>query len=467
MGRKWALTIITLVLMSAALACSAGGLLARTGPAPAAPPPAVETSREPTEPPLPTAPPTDTPTSAPSPPTETATATVFPTATGPRPSPSPLHFQVFDEVWGTVNTNYLYRDFNGIDWNAVREQALQRIGAGLTDPEFYAMLAEMIYNLGDEHSAFFSPEQARQLDAEYAGEFEYVGIGVVHTPIEEHGVLSIVLVFPGSPAEQAGLKPHDNILAVDGVPIFDEQGNRRNLLRGPAGTTIVVTVQTPGQEPRQVTIQRAPVVSEMPVPHQVVSTPAGKRIGYIMIPTFNEGSIAEKVAQALQDLAREAPLDGLILDNRINGGGTSEVMLSTLSYFVNGEVGYFVQRNQEETIRVSGVDLSGSQSLPLVVLVGDGTMSFGEVFAGILKDLGRATIIGEQTQGNVELLRVFDFSDGSRAWIATATFRPYNHPDQDWESTGIIPDISAVGSWDEVTFKTDPVIQQALNFFGG
>lgn len=464
--QKTALSV-TLALVVASLACSAGGLLTRTEPAEAPVLPASNTSAPPTEPPAPTAPPTETAAPLLPTPDESPTPTVFPTATGPRPSPAPLHFQVFDEIWGAINANYLYSDFNGTDWNAVRGQALQRIGAGMTDPEFYAMLAEMIFNLGDGHSTFFSPEQARELDLEFAGKYEYVGIGVVHTPIPERGLLTIVLVFPGSPAEQAGLKPHDNILAVDGVPIFDEQGLRRDLLRGPAGTTIVVTVQTPGQDSRQATITRAPVVLEMPAPHQVIFTPSGKRIGYVLIPTFNEASIDEKITQAIQELSRDAPLDGLILDNRHNGGGQSEMMLNTLAKFVNGDVGYFVQHGSEEKIQVQGVDLAGSQSLPLVVLVDDGTVSFGEVFAGILQDLGRATIIGSQTDGNVELMRVFDFSDGSRAWIATAAFRPYLHPDQDWEATGIIPDISAAGNWDETTFDTDPVIQAALKFFGG
>lgn len=459
--------IVVLALILASLACSMGGLLARTEPTTAPALQASDTPPLPTEPPAPTAPPTETATLPPPTPSERPAPTIFPTAAGPRPSPSPLHFQIFDEVWGAVNANYLYPDFNGLDWNAVRAQALQRIEAGMTDPEFYAMLSEVIYSLGDEHSTFFSPEETRQLDAEFAGEYEYVGIGVIHTPIPERGLLSIVIVFPGSPAEQAGLKPHDNILAVDGAPIFDEQGNRRDLLRGPAGTTIVVTVQTPGQDARQVTITRAPVVLEMPVPHQVVLTPAGKRIGYVLIPTFNENSIDKKIAQAIQELSQEAPLDGLILDNRHNGGGQSEIMLNTLANFVNGDVGYFVQHGTEDKIQVQGVDLAGSQSLSLVVLVGDGTVSFGEVFAGILQDLSRATIIGSQTNGNTELMRVFDFSDGSRAWIATAAFRPYLHPDQDWEATGIIPDIPAAGNWDETTFNTDPVIQAALKFFGG
>ncbi|MCZ7551430.1 MAG: S41 family peptidase [Anaerolineales bacterium] len=138
-------------------------------------------------------------------------------------------------------------------------------------------------------------------------------------------------------------------------------------------------------------------------------TPAGKRIGYVLIPTFNENSIDKKIAQAIQELSQEAPLDGLILDNRHNGGGQSEIMLNTLANFVNGDVGYFVQHGTEDKIQVQGVDLAGSQSLSLVVLVGDGTVSFGEVFAGILQDLSRATIIGSQTNGNTELMRVFDF----------------------------------------------------------
>jgi C-terminal peptidase prc len=456
-------------LTAASLACSAGGLLLQAEPTATEALPALlltaETSSPPSELPA-TIPPSESPT-LPPPPTETATPSQVPTATGPRPSPSPLHLQVFEEIWNTINDNYLYRDFNDLDWNAVREETQQRIAAGMTDEEFYGMLYELIRSLGDEHSIFFDPERARQLDAEFAGEFQYVGIGVIHTPIPERGALSIVLVFPGSPAEQAGLQPHDNILAVDGQPVFDEQGNRRNILRGPEGSTITLDVQTPGQEARQVSVTRASVLTEMPVSHQIITTPAGKRIGYMLIPTFNEEQIDERVAQAIQELAQDAPLDGLILDNRHNGGGTSEVMLNTLAYFTNGDVGYFVQRDTQETVRVNGADISGSQSVPLVVLVGDGSASFGEVFAGILKDLGRATIIGQQTDGNVELLQVYDFVDGSRAWIAAATFRPLNNPDQNWEATGIIPDTLVPGRWDEFTFQNDPAIQAALQFLGG
>lgn len=461
---------IVIPLTLAVFACSSVGLLNQAEPTDAQPSqPVAPLPVEPTLAPVlsitPTFVVTETST-PPSLPTITETAFVFSTATGPRPSPSPMHFKIFEEVWGTIDQNYLYQDFNGLDWAALREEYLQRIEAGLSDEEFYQALFEMVYRLGDNHSTFFSPEMARQLDAEYAGEYEYVGIGVIHTPIPERKLLSIVLVFPGSPAEQVGLQPHDSILAVDGVAVFDEQGHRRNILRGLEGTTIKLTVQTPGSSVREVVVTRGQVVGEMPVPHRVVQAAGGKRIGYLLIPTFNEEQIDEKVRQAIQDLAASGPLDGLIVDNRHNGGGTSEVMLNTLAYFTSGQVGYFVQRENQEIIRVTGVNVADSLYLPLAVLVGPGTASFGEVFAGILKDLNRATILGETTNGNVELLRVFDFSDGSRAWIATATFRPINHPEQNWEESGIIPDFEIASRWDEVVFETDPVIQAALGILG-
>lgn len=102
--------------------------------------------------------------------------------------------------------------------------------------------------------------------------------------------------------------------------------------------------------------------------------------------------------------------------------------------------------------------------MPLVVLVGSGTASFGEIFAGILKDVGRAEIIGTTTGGNVEILWGYDFEDGSALWLANETFQPLNHPEQDWEQTGIIPDISIAGEFDEYSMANDPVVLAAIQF---
>ncbi len=408
------------------------------------------------------APATWTPSPSPLPPSPTPTNSPTPT---PTTTPSPWQSRVFEELWQTVRDEYLYPDFNGLDWIEVGQEYRRRVQAGMSDAEFYAAMDEMIHLLGDEHSVFLSPAEVQEEDAEFAGKNDYVGIGVLTNVVEERRRVEVILVFPGSPAAEAGLDSHDSILAVDGTPIVDENGIRSALLRGPEGTSIELTVQTPGEPVRQITVTRRRVSGPMPVPYKLLSTPNGERVGYILLASFADETIDEQVEKALQALSASVSLDGLILDNRQNSGGADVVARGVLSYFTHGVLGYFVNRfHEQRALNVQANDVKGSSRLPLVVLVGPNTASFGEIFAGILGDIGRAYLIGQPTQGNVELLRGYDFEDGSRAWIAYETFRPRLHPEQDWESTGIIPHRIVSSNWDEVTIQTDPVIQAALEY---
>ncbi len=396
------------------------------------------------------------------PPTSTATPTATPTLV---PTPSLVHFNVFQELWQAIYDDYLYPEFNGQDWDTVYDEYHQRIAMGLTDADFYAAMEELVHNLGDQHSVFLSPHRAQEEEEEFKGNNSFVGVGILTTAIPERERIVIILTFPGSPAERAGLLPHDSILAADGIPILDESGLRRDLLIGPSGSDVTLTVQSPGESPRQVVITRGAVTGPMPVPYSRLSTNGGKQIGYILIPTFADDTIDEQVADALQQLSSDSPLDGLILDNRHNSGGADTVARSVLSYFTSGRLGYFIDRNQyRRPLRVRGDRISIPASTPLVVLVGPDTVSFGEIFSGILQDIGRAYLIGEQTDGNIELLWSYDFEDGSRVWLARETFRPINHPEQDWELSGIIPDQILSSNWDEVTTATDPLIQAALDY---
>jgi carboxyl-terminal processing protease len=103
----------------------------------------------------------------------------------------------------------------------------------------------------------------------------------------------------------------------------------------------------------------------------------------------------------------------------------------------------------------------------LVVLIGSGTASFGEIFAGILQDVNRAYLIGTTTQGNVEILWGYDLEDGSQLWLANETFHPLNHPERDWEQSGIIPDLTVQGDFDEFTLETDPPVLAAMEYLSG
>ena len=392
--------------------------------------------------------------------TPESTAEIQPTALSIQ-----LQLDIFESLWTTINDEYLYPDFNGQDWDAVYSEFRQRIEAGLTNQEFYLAMSEMVNRLGDDHSIYKNPEEVATEDAEYAGNVNFVGIGVLISAIPEKGTAGILVVFPGSPAEQAGLQSRDSILTADGEAILDGDGYLRDIVRGPEGSLVTLLVQTPGSEPRELTITRRAISGSIPVPYSVISSPQGLRIGYIFLPSFTDSTIDEQLGDALRDMTSVEPLDGLIIDNRENYGGADTVLRPILSYFTSGVVGNFISRDDQRPLKVELEDINGSKDIPLVVLVGKNTVSYGEVFAGMLKDTGRAYLIGETTDGNVETLWGYDFDDGSRAWIAHDSFRPANHPDEDWEQTGIIPDQFLAANFYDYPLEADPAVLAALEYF--
>jgi carboxyl-terminal processing protease len=339
----------------------------------------------------------------------------------------------------------------------LRYEALIR--TGLDTETFYIQMREMIFELGDEHSFYLSPSEVDATNAELEGNIEFVGVGIYGQTDLVRGRHVIISTYPGSAADNSGIAPHDAILKVDGVPIAENTGYQ---LRGPKCSTVVMTVQSPGEEPRDVMMVRHDIQGGLMVNAQMVSTTDGSRIGYIFIPSFFDETIPEQVDQALEEFG---VLDGLILDVRLNGGGSSAVVDPIFSRFVSGRLGQFVTRNESFSLRIESDPIANSDTVPLVVVVSQDTVSYGEIFAGVLKDQGRATITGETSLGNVEVLYGFPFDDGSEAWIASATFQPENSS-VNWEETGIIPDLPAFAPWDTFTFETDPSIAAALTLLG-
>jgi len=406
---------------------------------------------------------------------------ITPTISLPSPTPSlvavstptPIQFpldtqlNIFENLWNIVNDTYVYPDFNGLDWDAIHLEYRQKINAGLTNTEFYLAMNDLITHLGDEHSQFLNPQEVAEQEAEYQGTNDYVGIGVLVSAIPERQHAVILSVFHDSPAEAAGLQPRDSIISVDGTSILDEDGFLRDIVRGPEGTTINLMVETPGENPREIAVTRHRITGAVPVVYKVITTSEGKRIGYILLVTFDDSTVDDQVAAALHQMIAKAPLDGLILDNRMNEGGSSTVLEPVLGYFVGGNLGYFINRKEERSLQIKLTDIKGSSQVPLVVLIGSGTASFGEIFAGVLHDMERAYLIGKTTDGNVEILWGYELEDGSKIWLANETFRPLNHPDQNWEKTGIIPDSDISGDFDEFSLETDPVVSAAIGYLSG
>ncbi len=373
---------------------------------------------------------------------------------------------MFEQTWKLVHDLYLYPDFNGADWDALHQEYHARIAAGQSDADFYDSMRQLIDELGDEHSQFQEPETVAEEQAALKGNNDYVGVGILVQAVPEKNRAVIILTFEGSPARAAGLAAHDSLLAAGGQPILDQYGDLRDIVRGPEGTTVVLTIQTPGQPPREVPVVRRRITGAIPIISSVYQR-EGKRFGYVFVPTFSDLTIPGQVEAALREMNQAGPLDGLILDNRQNDGGVDTDLRDLLALFTGGTLGNFISREGARPLQVKGRDVAGSQNVPLAVLVGVNTVSYGEVFAGALQDVGRAMVVGETTPGNVETLWGYDLPDGSVVWIARESFRPLKHPELDWEQTGIVPDISAPARWEDFTPEHDPGVEAALAYLLG
>ena len=371
-------------------------------------------------------------------------------------------FGVFAELVSTIDNYYLYPDFNGVDWKGLVASYRAKVESGLETEAFYTDMSDLVTALGDDHSQFESPSMAMASDAELAGRNDFVGIGVIAQPSIDKGYLTVLVVFPDSPAEHGGIKAHDSLLAVDGIPLVENGKSFVQRIRGPQCSTLKLTVQSPGKEPRDIILMRNKITAPEPIDARLVPTTDGSHIGYIFIPTFFDDTIPDQIKNALNHFG---PLDGLILDNRMNGGGSSNVVDPILSYFTSGTVGQYVSRTEKRPFIVRANPINNSQTVPLVVLVGEDTVSYGEIFSGILQDESRAKIIGKTTLGNVETLHGYKFSDGSFAWIAQERFDPA-HSHANWEKDGIIPDVQAFADWDTFTFENDPSVIAALEVLG-
>lgn len=403
-------------------------------------------------------------------------ANIPPQAIPPNPVPSPppatsvdaattrRQLDVLNELWRVVDRNYVDPAQTGSEWDAVRTRYRETVEAGLSDEDFYLLLNLMVFELGDDHSFVESPTEVKEAEAALEGQVDYAGIGALMVGTPETRRLVVIVPWPGSPAERAGLRPHDVIVAAGGqVPVDADGAARVDLIRGPEGTSVTLTVERPGGERRDVVVVRERITGATPV--DVCMIP-NTRVLYVGLVSLFDRTFDDQVRTALEAVAAEGPLDGLVLDNRNNDGGAGDVLESILAFFVSGEVGEFRSPDGTRPLVIDPVDVAGSQKIPLVVLVGLDTVSYGEVLSGVLQAEGRAKLVGETTPGNVETLHGYELADGSMAWIARETFEAARATYGPWEETGIIPDRVVPARWDLFSESSDPALPVALELLG-
>ena len=153
-------------------------------------------------------------------------------------------------------------------------------------------------------------------------------------------------------------------------------------------------------------------------------------------------------------------VEGLILDLRIANSTRGWPLEAIYAMFYNGPMGEFYTRNGKQLVQVEGQDVSGSQDVPLVVLVGQNTNGTPEILAASLQMHDRATVIGEKTPGSIEGATSYYLPDGSELFIQSTSFILPNGAEVGTQ--GVLPDVTVEAGWDEIHPNNDPVLKQAI-----
>ena len=285
----------------------------------------------------------------------------------------------------------------------------------------------MLDALDDKWSSYYSAADFASFENVMNG--QYTGVGLwVHR--DASGAVTVLNVQAGSPADRAGVRSGDVVLAVGGVPVAGRSiADVVTALRGDAGTTVTLTYRR-GDVVRTVTMRRSAVASE----DVTAATQNGVMI--IKVSAFSRG-VANRV-RALDSLARTQRDRGIVLDLRGNPGGLLEEGVQTASVFLDGGlVATFVRRGAQPVALKAAP--GGDIATPLAVLVDGGTASAAEIVAGALQDRQRAVVVGNPTFGKGSVQQPIPLADGSAIEFTVGTY--LTPAGRSLDGVGVQPDV--------------------------
>jgi carboxyl-terminal processing protease len=268
----------------------------------------------------------------------------------------------------------------------------------------------------DPHSAFLDADEYRAMRVSTSGHYSGVGLEVA----ERDGRIVVVAPISGSPAERAGVRAGDLLLAIDGEAVMpgvlDEAIER---MRGQAGSTVRLAIGRDGEpEPLQFELER----SDVEVGTVRAARLPGGTHGYIRVTHFNDATPRD-LRRQLSELQAAGPIQGLVLDLRGNPGGVLESAVGVADDFL--ETGLIVRaegRAAGARFELNATDGDLLRHAPLVVLVDRGSASGAEIVAGALRDHGRATLMGERTFGKGSVQTVIPLRDGQALKLTTSRY---------------------------------------------
>jgi carboxyl-terminal processing protease len=306
----------------------------------------------------------------------------------------PEEFRIFWQAWNTVHENF-------VDQDALDPTQLT-----------YGAIRGMVQALGDEgHTSFLTPEERERQETELAGTFSGIGatLGV------RDNLPVIVAPFDGSPADQAGVKPGDIILQVDGEDVTSLPLNDIvTLIRGPEGTEVTLSLLRPDEtRSLEVTITRG----EIKVPAASWAMVPDSTIALIRLSQFTANA-EEDIVNSL-NAANEAGATAMILDVRNNPGGLFTQAVAVTSQFLS-EGNVLLEEDADGNRQAYPVEPGGvGTELPMVVLINGGSASSSEILAGAIQDYDRGDLVGQTTFGTGTVLQPYTLDDGSVLLLGT------------------------------------------------
>lgn len=346
--------------------------------------------------------------------------------------------EVFWEAWEQVQTHY-YR--------------------GPLEPQELVEGATrgMVRATGDDYTNWVDAETARMDRQRLEGEFEGIGATV---DLTEEGFIKIVRPLPGSPAEEAGLKPDDLVIAVDGVATRGK--SLRDLVRevrGPAGTTVVLTIKSAdGTVIHDVRVVRRAIFIA-----SVVSRPLDE-FGYIRLTNFGTKT-TDELRESIRKFRGDA-VEGIILDLRNNPGGLLNTAVDVAGEFFSKGTLIVSERSREQDIIHFKSSRHGSaRDIPVVVLINGGSASASEIVAGAIKDHGRGKLLGSATFGKGSVQIPFELQDQSVVRVTVAIWQTPGGTHLD--GVGIQPDFNIDGDLANRGEDDDPYIEAAIRVLRG
>lgn len=287
----------------------------------------------------------------------------------------------------------------------------------------------LLGSLGDKYASYFDPKANKEFQMDANGEFFGVGMSVgmnENTP-------TISSVFKGTPAEKAGLKAGDQILAVDGVRKAKwELDDVVSRIRGPLGTKVTVEIFRPDTAKNLTfTMTRERIA----IPN-IMSEMVGKDVGLIRMMQFNSLA-ADDIRKAIGELGGKGA-KGFILDLRENPGGLLSSAVGVSSLFIeSGVIVRVDERGKPETQENALSDKATDK--PLVVLIDANSASASEIVAGALQDYKRATIVGEKSYGKGSVQIVRQLSNGGSVKLTNAHY--LTPKSRVIDGVGVVPDV--------------------------